>query len=79
MLTNYLTVAVRTFLRNKGYSALTLLSLALGLTATLLILLYLDVAFFKVSQRSLNSSQLLLKRLCVRQRCIRLVRGRIRR
>ena len=40
MLTNYLTVAVRTFLRNKGYSALTLLSLALGLTVTLLILLY---------------------------------------
>ncbi len=40
MLTNYLTVAVRTLLRSKGYSALTLLSLALGLTIATLIMLY---------------------------------------
>jgi putative ABC transport system permease protein len=55
MLTNYLTVAVRTFLRSKGYSALTLLSLALGLTVSLLILLYVaDEASYDRHHRHAN-------------------------
>jgi putative ABC transport system permease protein len=45
MLLNYLTVAVRTLLRSKGYSALTLLSLALGLTVSMLIMLYVADEF----------------------------------
>jgi putative ABC transport system permease protein len=45
MLNNYLTVAVRTLLRSKGYSALTLLSLALGLTVSMLIMLYVADEF----------------------------------
>ena len=45
MLTNYLTVALRTLLRSKGYSALTLFSLALGLVVSLLIVLYVADEF----------------------------------
>ncbi len=40
MLTNYIKIAIRSLLKFKGYAAINLLSLALGLTAGILILLY---------------------------------------
>ena len=41
MLKNYLTIAIRNFQRQPGYTLLNILGLTLGITTTLFILLYL--------------------------------------
>ncbi|MFZ6000452.1 MAG: hypothetical protein ACOYW3_08060, partial [Bacteroidota bacterium] len=40
MLTNYLKIAFRSLLKHKGFTSINLLSLSLGLTAGILIMIY---------------------------------------
>lgn len=42
MLRNYLTIALRSIIRNKGYSFINIIGLSLGMTVSLLILLYVS-------------------------------------
>ncbi len=58
MLRNYLIVAFRTLFRSKGYSALTIFSLALGMAVSILIMLYVtdEFSFDRHHQKAARAS-----------------------